>query len=875
MTKRGYELTDRDEPVGPSSRNSARWAGWSRVRSAYHPGAANDTEDGYWTWPKDDSAHGGYVAHLDRRIAARWGNFSWLSTRALLDSANDRIVKVINDLVGPQRQRWIAAQRAATPVPHDDFVLAKTDYRRFLILGDPGEADGSQYAVIDPMLNVGSTDFMLVLSDVIYPAGDVNDYVNGFYVPFRDYRRPIYALPGNHDWYDGLNGFMRAFCGAEPLPPTEYRRSSFTAGERVASRLWRQASRPEITRLNYHRARREVDEDGREPVQPAPYFAMDIAGVRLVGIDTGIAGHIDAEQGEWLARVSRESGVPKVLLTGKPIWVDGEYKPTPIEWEPGEIGTDGYETVDDVVRDPRNRYVAAIGGDTHNYQRFTVTVEDERRNHLRHDGNAAVGHTLRRLEYIVSGGAGAYTSATHRIPYVHHAKRESARDRARRRLSVKRRGNYRNAKYDPPATVKPVTETEFRSYPLRGDSLAYYARWWGPRVMNTLGVTFVYAVALIILLAWRDGQGDRVDGHSLWAVFGVAPAPVGIALILAVFGLGARMAAPRGYRTVSIVIAAAVVLAAALILPPESWDWIGSVLLITLGVIALPLVVALVSYYGLGTGNATRGARMPRNVALTALVVVEVIIVFDHHLWPDDAHDRALTVVAAAIVVWASILAIAWGGAWLGSRIARHPVIAWILLLAALTTAIGALIVKFWDDADAARIAFTAIAFVATVLPVAVLGWLMLNGGLPVLLRLELFKGRRRINPNEAIAYVNARYGTHEAGTARAASTISGRTKRVGKLLLPRDGKKRKINTAISEIGNADTPPMFKNFLCVEVSEDKKTLVITCLGVTGWRAHDGHDGHPIPVEDRVTIDLEVARGTKPPDDRQVHLSPQG
>ena len=36
---------------------------------------------------------------------------------------------------------------------------------------------------------------MVVLSDVIYPAGDVNDYVNGFYIPYRDYDRPIHALP--------------------------------------------------------------------------------------------------------------------------------------------------------------------------------------------------------------------------------------------------------------------------------------------------------------------------------------------------------------------------------------------------------------------------------------------------------------------------------------------------------------------------------------------------------------------------------------------------------------------------------------------------------------------------------------------------------
>src|SRR5207244_3007203 len=96
--------------------------------------------------------------------------------------------------------------------------------------------------------------------------------------------------------------------------------------------------------------------------QPAPYFAIDAGPVRLVGIDTGIAGDIDTDQALWLRRVSADSGLPKVLLTGKPIYVDGEHHPGKIEGSA--------DTVDDIVRDPINNYVAAIGGDIHNYQRY-------------------------------------------------------------------------------------------------------------------------------------------------------------------------------------------------------------------------------------------------------------------------------------------------------------------------------------------------------------------------------------------------------------------------------------------------------------------------------------------------------------------------
>ena len=57
---------------------------------------------------------------------------------------------------------------------------------------------------------------MVICSDVVYPDGDVNEYLNKFFRPYKDYTKPIYALPGNHDWYDGLNGFMIHFCGAKP-----------------------------------------------------------------------------------------------------------------------------------------------------------------------------------------------------------------------------------------------------------------------------------------------------------------------------------------------------------------------------------------------------------------------------------------------------------------------------------------------------------------------------------------------------------------------------------------------------------------------------------------------------------------------------------
>jgi hypothetical protein len=87
--------------------------------------------------------------------------------------------------------------------------------------------------------------------------------------------------------------------------------------------------------------------------QRSPYFAIDTGPQLVVGIDTGMGGPIDREQGEWLRRISRWVDKPKILLTGKPLYVDGKHHPYPIE-------DDG--TVDEIVRASEHNYIAAIGG---------------------------------------------------------------------------------------------------------------------------------------------------------------------------------------------------------------------------------------------------------------------------------------------------------------------------------------------------------------------------------------------------------------------------------------------------------------------------------------------------------------------------------
>ncbi|MGH3242115.1 MAG: metallophosphoesterase, partial [Spirillospora sp.] len=219
--------------------------------------------------------------------------------------------------------------------------------------------------------------------------------------------------PGNHDWYDGLRGFLHVFCDldADCSPPPWRGALSF-----LPRRLWRHPG--DVDGEELAKARRQHrGAPGQRFVQPGPYWAIDTPSLRVIAIDTGITGVVDRDQARWLREVSA-GPKPKLLVTGKPLYVDDDHRPGTIE---------GGGTVDAIVRDPAHNYVAAIGGDTHNYQRYPLTTEDGR-----------------KIEYIVSGGGGAFMHATHIIP-----------------------------------RTRVVDEDQFRCYPLRGDSLSRYSKLYG------------------------------------------------------------------------------------------------------------------------------------------------------------------------------------------------------------------------------------------------------------------------------------------------------------------------------------------------------------------------------------------------------------
>ncbi|MGK2878784.1 MAG: metallophosphoesterase family protein [Solirubrobacterales bacterium] len=356
----------------------------------------------------DDADWSAQSADLSK-VGTPLRRFSWLSPRTLWRSRNNVIASLTGDPTENARAAWVHAQRLALAdagepqAVVEDFMLTREeliDYS-FMVLGDTGEGDHSQYSVVPAFLKASEgTEFALIASDVVYPDGDVNEYVGKFFIPFAGYPRPIYAVPGNHDWLDGLVGFMRHFCNAAP-PAHKFRPPRRAKWARLAlavhAAFWR---RPRALDPETMVAARELRGFARDsgPAQPNMYFCIDTPQLRIITIDTGILGRLDHAQGEWLRRVSA-GDKPKLLVSGKPVYSGDKMSPRRI------LGVDGDEQhaglLWSIVRDPANNFVAMIAGDVHHYERHCVRVEGGR-----------------EVQCVISGGGGAFMTSTHQLERV-------------------------------------------------------------------------------------------------------------------------------------------------------------------------------------------------------------------------------------------------------------------------------------------------------------------------------------------------------------------------------------------------------------------------------------------------------------------------
>ena len=246
----------------------------------------------------------------------------------------------------------------------------------FIVIGDPGEGDPSQHALRDQVLAAAgqaAVKFVVIASDVVYPFGAMRDYEANFYLPLKGVTKPIYAVPGNHDWFNALDGFA-----ANLLEPQTAR---VAIEARVDADLSLSSTRgARLDRLIDGAARLRSLYRVPAAQQFAPFFELHTHGFSLIAIDTGIQRGVDDRQLEWLAAaLDRARGAFTMAILGHPFYASGRE----------QHGHDSFTRVREMLRERNVRVVMA--GDTHDFEYY------------RAPGPQAQHH-------FVNGGGGAYLS---------------------------------------------------------------------------------------------------------------------------------------------------------------------------------------------------------------------------------------------------------------------------------------------------------------------------------------------------------------------------------------------------------------------------------------------------------------------------------
>ena len=270
----------------------------------------------------------------------RTGMVRWLSPKQLAATAVRVLLSAVFGSYSDKREI-----QAAFPCP-DPVSYAGEEELWVDYVADLGDAFGPTYAVAtllaQPQLALGlsgstpkstSQGRLLVMGgDQVYPTPSITDYRDHTTGPYRaalpytseDAAPHLFAIPGNHDWYDGLTAFMRVFC-----------RKQWIGG-------WRSQ-------------------------QERSYFAVQLReNWWLYGIDIQFDTYIDEPQLQYFEEVAGrlKPGDSVILCSAKPTWVDANEGGQP----------DAFSTLDyferKIIRARKAELRLALSGNSHHYARY-------------------------------------------------------------------------------------------------------------------------------------------------------------------------------------------------------------------------------------------------------------------------------------------------------------------------------------------------------------------------------------------------------------------------------------------------------------------------------------------------------------------------
>ncbi|WP_158800553.1 metallophosphoesterase [Pedobacter sp. L105] len=211
---------------------------------------------------------------------------------------------------------------------------------------------------------------LLLGGDQVYPTPAGGLYKQKFSIPFqsalpensvKDDIPHLYAIPGNHDWYDGLSGFLKLFCQQRMIGNWQTK-------------------------------------------QPRSYFARPLPNNYWIwATDIQLNEDIDKPQLDYFLEIATNHMQPNskvILITAEPAWIYKELVKDDTSYDRFRFFIDFYITgfkVNDVKRG--YQIATIITGDLHHYSHYCTDDSGLEANH-----------------YFGAGGGGAFLHLTHNLP---------------------------------------------------------------------------------------------------------------------------------------------------------------------------------------------------------------------------------------------------------------------------------------------------------------------------------------------------------------------------------------------------------------------------------------------------------------------------
>lgn len=301
----------------------------------------------------------------------------WLSPSGLVSTAAQSSLAGLFGQYADRRELQAALQE-----PHEaDFSGREELWIDFV--ADTGDGFDATYTIArlvgdqqrtlshgDDSYQTRAGDLLVLGGDLTYPVASEQRYRDRLTGPFQaalpcarpESPRWVFALPGNHDWYDGLTTFLRLFCQPGWLGGWRHEQTRSYFAVRLPHRWW------------------------------------------LWGIDIQLDFYIDQPQLSYFERVADEWLRPDdgvILCTAKPAWVEDDLAGDKAE----PHARRNLEYFEHRVLASRGiRPAVTLTGDLHHYARYTA--------------REASGEEAGRRHKITAGGGGAFLYPTHTLPEV-------------------------------------------------------------------------------------------------------------------------------------------------------------------------------------------------------------------------------------------------------------------------------------------------------------------------------------------------------------------------------------------------------------------------------------------------------------------------